>query len=137
MKLGFLILSASKPEEAFLDLLEYLNRFQDASIWIHHDFFQAPFPQCLITKYKINLVKNYYKTAWSHINNLLATITSLNEMFDKSPDLDWVITLTPNCFPIIKPDDLLNFFSHAKADAFIDMHMVASEQLGELDKFCG
>ena len=135
MRLGFLILSYNEPDDLFIKLLEFLNTFENAVICVHHDYYQSNLSPELIEKYKLLIVKKYFKTYWSHVNNVLATIEGFKQLLESISSPDWIITLTPNCFPVKSKDDIASFFDVAKDDAFIDMHKVSDYKLGNVDEW--
>lgn len=135
--LGFLILSATQVDTHLLNLLDRLIEFPDAAIAVHHDYAQAgQFPLDVVKKYNILLTNHSYKTYWSHINNVYATIDGLKLLYDQSPKIDWFITLTPSCYPIQKMDNIQYFYNICEYDALIDMHHIGySDRFVDLDKY--
>ncbi|TDH20837.1 hypothetical protein EXU57_20805 [Segetibacter sp. 3557_3] len=135
MRLGFLILSCNEPDEIYTKLLTFLSGFSNAITYVHHDFNQSSLSAEFISQQQIEIVKPHYKTYWSHVNNVLATIEGLRQMIKSSAPPDWFITLTPNCFPIKSKQEIETFFNNAVDDAYIDMHRVKDGNFGELDKW--
>lgn len=136
-KLGFLILSAAPVDVQFIALLDKLFLFKMSSIVVHHDSIQGGvFPVEIIQKYNITLVQPEYRTYWSHLNNVLATIDGLQVLYDLALDIDWFLTITPTCYPIKPIGVIQEFYDNCEFDALIDMHQVGhSDHFRELDSF--
>ncbi len=136
-RLGFLILTSSSIDSQILRLFDRLSEFDNAQILVHHDAEQAGvFPEHIRIKYNIYLVKPTYRTYWSHINNVLATLDGLKLMYDQCPKIDWFITITPSCYPIKPINFIQDFYDTCDYDALIDMHQIGnSEKFRELDTY--
>lgn len=103
--LGFHILTYQPPDELFISLLDTLKQLPNkVSIALHHDYHQSDFPQEVIDKYDLLVVKKPHRTYWSHINNVLATFDAIELLYNQEDKPDWYIALTPNCYPIKKPE---------------------------------
>ena len=124
-----------QPSEHFICLLDKLVQFTNAKIAIHHDKEQGgEFPAKLIQKYTI--AESTYRTYWSHINNVLATIETFELLFKQAPDIDWFLTITPACYPIKPVAEIQDFYNTCAYDALIDMHPIGkSPQFEEIDRY--
>lgn len=136
-RMSFLILSATPPDAQFVALLNRLSEFPQASIAVHHDRYQAgEFPKSLIDRFGLLMVIPEYRTYWSHINNVLATIDGLELLYNQQPQIEWFLTITPACYPIKPIDAIQHFYNGCSYDALIDMHRVGeTSEFTELDKF--
>jgi hypothetical protein len=135
--LGFSILSFEQPNEHFICLLDKLVQFPNARIAIHHDKEQGgEFPPELIKKYGLLMVESTYRTYWSHINNVLATIATFELLFKQAPEVDWFVTITPACYPIKPVAEIQDFYNTCAYDALIDMHPIGkSPHFEEIDHY--
>jgi len=136
-RIGFLLLMASPVDNQFIKLLNRLYEFPNTLIVIHHDEYQAElFPKDIKLKYNIKFVEPCYRTYWSHLNNVLATLDGLKLMYDEDTKVDWFITLTPSCYPIKPIVEIQQFYNFCQFDALIDMHRIGrSDQTKDLDKY--
>lgn len=136
-RLGFLILTSEKIDNQFIRLLERLNEFPNASITIHHDKEQAgEFPVDVKLKYGVKIIEKSYRTYWSHINNVLATIDGFEALYKDENKIDWFITLTPSCYPIKPIDKIQEFYNNCNNDALIEMEEVRNNcNSGNVHKF--
>lgn len=134
MKIAFVILSCDYPSAHFKKLLERLSDFEDSVIYIHHDFSQNEFDNSLKERYNIVLSDKTYITHWSHINNVKATWDIFkNAMSGYNPD--WIITLTPTCYPIKPTYQIEQFLQNTEYDGFMTYRKVTSTPIWELDKW--
>ncbi len=135
--LGFAILSFEQPDDHFICLLDKLKQFPNARIAIHHDKEQGgEFPSKLIKKFGLLMVEPTYRTHWSHINNVLATIETFELLYKQSPEVNWFITITPACYPIKPVAEIQDFYNTCAYDALIDMHPIGkSPRYTEIDQY--
>lgn len=122
MKLVFCILSHKKPDSLFLQLLSFLNKFKDVTIVVHHDNSQSEFDETLIENFNIQMVHPSFKTKWGHISKIPAMIGCYKKAYEVTPDLDWLITLSTNCFPIKAHDTIIKFFENSAHDYYMESH---------------
>ncbi len=136
-RLGFLLLNSAPITNHFIRLLEALNRFKESSIVIHHDVEQAgEFPEEIRQRFNLIILKHSYKTYWSHVNNVYATIDGLEELYKQTLTIDWFITLTPSCYPIKAIEHIEAFYNQCDKDALIDMHVIGgSKEFEQLDVY--
>ncbi len=120
MKLAFSILSHKEPDALFEKLLAYLNQFPDACIVVHHDYNKSSFSDELIAKYNLRMVTPYFNTRWGHVSKIPAIIGAFTKIKEVAPDFDWLISISPNCYPIKSVQEVLSFFENAKADYFME-----------------
>lgn len=134
MKTAFLILSCDYPSKIFEKLLQKLSLFRDSIIYIHHDSYQNKFDDSLIKKYNLVMAEKCYRTYWSHINNVKATWEGFEFLMNNySPD--WIITITPTCYPIKSIAKIEDFLENTKFDGFMIYRKVTSTPQWELDKW--
>jgi Core-2/I-Branching enzyme len=50
-------------------------------------------------------------------------------------NVDWVLTLTPNCYPVCNAASIEKFFEQTEFDAYLDMHNVADKTWAHVDDF--
>ncbi|WP_075590605.1 beta-1,6-N-acetylglucosaminyltransferase [Labilibacter marinus] len=124
MTIAFLFLTYQKPDQHFINLLDVLKRFPSVEVVLHHDFNQSNFPDEIIKEYNINLLPKHYKTYWSHINNVKATIDGIHYIYNLQSKPDWCITITPNCYPIKSIEHILKFYNDTEFDGFIEMNQL-------------
>ncbi len=120
MKFAFCILSHKYPDSLFEQLLSFLNRFSNSTIVVHHDYSQSDFNDELIQKYNLHMIMPSYSTKWAHISKIPAMISTYQKAIDITPDFDWLITLSCNCFPIKSSDYIENFFLNSKYDYYME-----------------
>jgi hypothetical protein len=125
MKIGFSILSHQVPDSMLVSLLNQLNRYPEKEIVIHHDFYQADFENDLFKDVQFELVKDYIRTYWSHINNIQAILETLKLLYQKK--CDWYITLSANCYPIKSPDNVIKFLEETENDGFMERNNVLTD----------
>lgn len=130
----FLILSCNKPDTQFERLLKKLRLFQNAIIYVHHDFSQSDFDLSLKQKYNLIMPDKSYKTFWSHINNVEATWYALADIENRF-NYDWLITLTPTCYPVKSISYIEQFLNTTDYDAFMEQRLITSVPVIELDKW--
>ena len=123
-KLGFALLSHKPPDAHFLRLLDYLAKIPNAQIGLHHDFSQSSFPQQIVEKYGIHIVQPSRKTKWGHASKVPATLDIFRLLQKTDPKIDWYITVSPNCYPLVSRTKLLKFHEEASADVMMDIHRV-------------
>jgi hypothetical protein len=124
MTLAFSILSHRPPGKVFLRLLDFLRRFDQALIVVHHDFSQSMFPEDIIEKYNLLMINDYEITAWGHVSKLPAILKTFKRIYDINPKVDWVITLSPNCFPIKSVGYIYDFLAKADTDCFMNHDII-------------
>ncbi len=122
MKLAFSILSHKEPDQLFERLLTRLNEIPGSTIAIHHDYNKSDFSEVLIEKYNLNMVIPYHKTQWGHVSKIPAIIDAFTKLKTVSPDFDWLISISPNCYPIKNINQILNFFEEADCDYYMENH---------------
>ena len=134
MKLAFVILSCDYPTAHFNRLLQRLSMFGNSAVYIHHDYSQNQFDNSLKERYNIVLSDKTYITHWSHINNVKATWDIFkNAMNGFNPD--WIITITPTCYPVKTVDEIESFLQDTEYDGFMTFRKVTSTPDWELDKW--
>lgn len=123
MKLGFSILSYLPPDAVFLQLLKQIGTWPGASMAIHHDSYQTPIPT-VFSQLGALLTNKVYRTYWSHLNNVLATVETLKTLMNQAEKPDWVFTLTPNDLPIKGHNYITNELTNTNANALVDFREV-------------
>jgi len=118
-KLGFAISSHLPPSTVFIKLLDFLSRIPEAVIVVHHDYSQSFLPYDIIDKYNVHIVRNHAKTSWSHVNKIPAINKTLKKIYELAPDVDWVFTLSANCFPVKSIEYILSKMASLNVDALI------------------
>jgi hypothetical protein len=129
MNLGFIFLTFEPVNDIFIKHLELLSKIKNSKIAVHHDYYKCEFPDKIIKRFNLSIVNPYYKTYWSHVNNVKAMIDGFKMLYTQPNPPDWYITLTPSCFPIKSIDKIESFYNEANKnniDAFIDMHEVGN-----------
>ena len=116
MKIGFAIISHRTPDIMFENLLKQLNRFPDKQIIVHHDFSQSDFSNELAEKYNIEFCKKSYKTAWCSFTVVEATFDCIKQF----KNVDWIILLSANDYPIKNPETIIDFLSGTTYNAFME-----------------
>jgi len=124
-KIGFAILSHRPPKQVFIKLLEFISAFPNSVIGLHHDFSQSDFPQDIIDKFYIKVVKPSYTTKWGHISKVPATLDAFKLIYDQSPEVDWFVTISPNCYPIKSHNYILDFLGRTEFDVFMELMAIA------------
>lgn len=122
MSIGFVILSFQEPDEAFIRLLGHLSKYPKARVIIHHDCHQSAFPQALIDRFSLTLFSGY-RTYWSHLNNVLATIHAFR-ILEKEGLPDWTMTVTPSCYPAMPLERIAQDLEKTQYDTLIDMRAI-------------
>ncbi|MES2388090.1 MAG: beta-1,6-N-acetylglucosaminyltransferase [Bacteroidota bacterium] len=119
-RLGFAMLSHRPPGKVFMKLLERLRQFPNAEIVLHHDYNQSNFPEEVIREFNIRVLKNYRTTKWGHVSKVPATLDVFTELYNTEPPVDWFITMSPNCYLVRSPQEILDFLAHAQADVYME-----------------
>lgn len=127
MKLAFCILTHKQPDSQFIDLLEFISKFENVTIVIHHDYSQSTFEDSLIEKYNLHMIHPSIKTQWSHISKVFATISIFTKIAEISPDVDWIITLSANCLPIKPREHIKKFFEDSSYDYYMFSHPIGMQ----------
>lgn len=122
MKIAFSILSHKYPDSLFIELLEYLSKFKNATIVVHHDDSQSQFDESLIDQYNLHMIRPSFATRWGHISKIPAIIATFEKAYEVAPDLDWLITLSTNCFPIKSHRHIETFFAESVYDYYMSSH---------------
>lgn len=120
MNIAFSILSHRPPGTVFLKLLDFLQQFENAIIVVHHDYTQSTFPEDVIEKYKLIMVKDYANTGWGHVTKIPAILKTFRDIYALKPEIDWVITVSPNCYPIKSANHIKNFLKEATVDCYMN-----------------
>ncbi|MBR4264893.1 MAG: hypothetical protein IKQ46_02435 [Bacteroidales bacterium] len=134
MKIAFVILSCDYPGKQFEILLDKLSLFENPVIYIHHDYSQNNFNNNLIKKYNLILAPKHYTTYWSHINNVKATWDAFKIISEKY-NPDWIITITPTCYPIKPIKEIESFLKNSEYDGYMSYRKVTATPKWELDKW--
>jgi hypothetical protein len=135
-KLGFHILTYQEPGQFFLKLLDRLRELPNVDIVLHHDTHQSSFPQEIVEKYQLKLVEQPRRTYWSHLNNVLATFDALFLLYNQPNPPDWYIALTPNCYPIKKIEEIVNFFENTELDYYMEnREVVYGKPVIDIDEY--
>jgi Core-2/I-Branching enzyme len=127
MNLAFSILSHRPPGKVFLKLLDFLVGFENAVIVIHHDYSQSIFPEDIIEKYHLQMINNYNTTAWGHVSKVPAVHKTFLRIAELMPNVDWVITLSPNCYPVKSHKDIESFLAKAEEDIYMDHDLIQKD----------
>lgn len=125
MKVGFSILTHKEPDRMFESLVDQLNKFSDKHVAIHHDFNQSEFNNGLLINKNFELIKEYTKTSWSHVNNIHAILNTFKALHIAK--CDWYITLSGNCYPIKPSNHICKFLEESRYDGFIEHHDVEGD----------
>ena len=130
MKLAFSMLSHRPPDALFIKLLTWLKQFPQVTIAIHHDYSKSNFPQELIERFDLQMVQPYHKTQWGHISKLPAIIDTFKKLNSCTPDFDWLISISPNRYPVKSRKEILEFLSSTDMDYFMENHPLGIEYGG-------
>lgn len=121
MRLGFVILSHKPPDEQFHRLLAQLRRYPGARIAVHQDESQAAMPPEIAEKYNLELVRPSMPTQWGHISKVHATLKAF-KLLTEGQVPDWFLTLSPNCYPLAPPEQVLSYLEQSHYDTFIEFN---------------
>jgi hypothetical protein len=126
-KIGFAILSHRPPKQVFTKLLQYLKNLPGAVIGLHHDYSQSDFPQDIINEFDIKVVNPSMNTKWGHISKVPATLEVFKLLYEQQPELDWFITVSPNCYAVKSHQYLLDFLKNTQYDVFMELMAIAPQ----------
>jgi hypothetical protein len=118
MKIALLCLT-HQPSSILAKFLDQINKNSSFIPFIHHDFSQSTLPPEILNNNSIVILKEYFKTEWSHISLVKATIELLREAI-KNLEVQWFALLSGSCYPALPLQSLENFLGSTKYYGFIE-----------------
>lgn len=125
-RIGFVLLTHTKPHQA-LRLVRRLNSmFQDPPVVIHHDFGkcgleEADFPA------NVSFVHPHINTAWGEFSLVQATQRGLEHMYIRPDSPEWCVILSAAHYPTKPAAQILQDLTGGDFDAHIDTRRIGRE----------
>jgi hypothetical protein len=118
LKIGFVLLTHDKPEQALRLVSRLDSMFGAPPIAWHHDFSRNDLPLGALTK-NISLVRPHVPTAWGKFSLIDVMVKALELLFGSNDAPDWFVLLSGACYPIKSADKIVKDLSESPYDAHI------------------
>jgi hypothetical protein len=120
MKIALLFLS-HQHSDIFKDFLKYIDNVDGFYPFLHHDFSQSNLSEDVLNNKKLIILENWYRTAWSDISVVQATLSLLHEAFHSSQNkYEWFLLLSSSCYPTRPLINLSFFLESTDVDGFME-----------------
>ena len=130
MKLAFIILSHSEPQQ-LLRLTRTLNANFDSPVVVcHHDFSQCPLDASPFPS-NVTFVTPHHKTIYGRMSVVYAGLAAFALAHKQQPQPDWYYLLSGSDYPLIGGDQVQQVLANADCDAFIDYRRISYQDYGK------
>jgi hypothetical protein len=122
-KVGFILLTHNKPEQANRLVKTLNDMFDHPPIAWHHNFSISDLPADNLSE-NIVMVRPHVQTRWGKFSTLEAELKAMRLLYEASASPDWFILLSGADYPIKPADKIVHDLISSSSDVYMHHELV-------------
>jgi Core-2/I-Branching enzyme len=119
VRIGYVLYTYKHPTQIEILVAELLSADATAAVVIHHDAKSGPLRR-FTDDTRVQIVPNPRSVRWAHWSQVQAIIETAQFLLDRFIDIDWLVLLTGQDWPVVPVNEIAIELVKGDADAYVD-----------------